>query len=892
MALAEGTRIGPYEVLGVAGKGGMGEVYRARDTRLGRVVALKVLPAELSADVERRLRLEQVARVVSSLSSPHICTLFDIGHAEGFDYLVMEFLEGETLQQRLLAGPLPRDQVLRYGGEIASALNAAHRIGVVHRDLKPGNIMLTRVGAVLLDFGLARFNRPVVSGHANDRPTETLRLTTEGTIMGTWQYMAPEQIEGGEADARTDIFALGATLYEMATGLPAFSGRTKASLIASIMASSPSPPSSQPRVAPGLGPAFDRVVRRCLEKDPENRWQSARDVALELSDIARTPLAGETTSGTRSATGRERLSWLVAGVCAVTAIAAGLAYVRAPRAMPAPTARLSLLPPPQSAFTEVKLSPDGRHLAFTTSGAKAQAGVWIRAFDGDSSVMVPGTAGAQSLTWSPDGRYVGFLQDGNFKRVEAVGGAPEVLCQLSLKISPVSQIAWSPEGILLVSSTVYQPLQQVRLSDCSVTSLGSLDTSQKEIGRSAPSFLPDGHHFLYTSNRLLPDKGVDVCVGALGSGDRTLLVHNASQPAYAAPGSLMFSREGKLLVQPFDAATLRLSGEAAPASPDQVVSNHFDGQTTYGVSGGDTLVYLPDTPVPFQLEWRDSSGARQATIGEAGANRLIQLSPDGRSILIARRALDTGTEDLWIVDSTSGVSRRVTFDRTMLTEGRWTPDGRQIVYMARRGAQFGLYRRSLDRDSEDLLLQTPFWRGPRAVSPDQRVLLFEDYSTQTGYDLWSLEIGRGRAPTAVIQTPFDEGGATFSPDGRLVAYVSNKSGRDEIYVTPFPIGGAEWKVSTGVAGHIGGGSDVAMVWRADGRELYYTSDDWSEMAVPIGAGPTPDAPKPRPLFSLAAGSQVSVTSDGRRFLVNASLAGDRPLPLTVVLNWTAARSGN
>ena len=334
MALAQGARVGPYEVLGVAGKGGMGEVYRARDTRLGRTVALKVLPAELSADSERRLRLEQEARVVSSLSSPHICTLFDVGHAEGFDYLVMEFLEGETLQQRLSSGPLSRDTVLRYGGEIAGALDAAHRIGVVHRDLKPGNIMLTRSGAVLLDFGLARFQRPVFSQEkVADRPTETLRLTTEGTILGTWQYMAPEQIEGSDADARTDIFALGATLYEMATGQAAFSGRTKASLIAAIMAGSPPTPSSAPRATPGLGRAFDRVVRRCLEKDPENRWQSARDVALELSEIARTP--SEAPAARASAPRRERLSWLIAALCAAAAVVAAAAYVRAPRVAPA-----------------------------------------------------------------------------------------------------------------------------------------------------------------------------------------------------------------------------------------------------------------------------------------------------------------------------------------------------------------------------------------------------------------------------------------------------------------------------------------------------------------------------------------------------------------------------
>jgi serine/threonine protein kinase/Tol biopolymer transport system component len=886
--LAAGTKIGPYEVLDVAGAGGMGEVYRARDTRLGRVVALKVLPTDVSADPDRRKRLEQEARVISSLSQPNICTLFDIGHQDGLDYLVMEFLEGETLQHRLLAGPLPPDQVLRFGSQIANALDKAHRAGVVHRDLKPGNIMLTKEGAKLLDFGLARFVRsPIISrGAAGDRETETVRLTSEGTILGTWHYMAPEQIEGLDADSRTDIFALGAVLYEMATGRQAFTGKSKASLIAAIMASTPPRVSADRGASPTLGPAFDRLVQRCLQKEPDERWQSARDLASELDWIA----SGESTpaapAGDRPRQLPLTVAWSVAGLAVLAALFLAYRAAQTKDAPAAPLARLSLLPPPQTHFSYVAISPDGRRLAFTVGGPADQRGLWIRSLDSAAAQLVPGTAGAIAPVWSPDSRYVAVVDDDKLKRVAAAGGAPEILCQVAS--DPGEQMgAWSREGVVLRSSMNYKPITQISLGDCSTKAATTLDKSLTEIGQTDPVFLPDGRHFIWVSDRLQPEKGLDLWVSAIGSAERTRLVHNASMPSYVAPGYLVFAREGKLLAQAFDAAALRLSGDPFPIVSERVQSNHLSGGSIYSIAAG-TLAYVPDSPVVFQLQWRDRRGTPLGVAGDPGLNRLIQLSPDGHTILAARLSPDDGKENLWTFDDIRKQWSRFTPERVNFAEARWSPDGKQILFMSRRDGQFVIGERPFDGPGTEVaLLRTPLWRAPRSLSPDGRFLLFEDFTAETGFDFWLLDRASGQPAAPFVRTRFNEGNAAFSPDGRWVAYMSNKSGRYEIYVVPFPNGDREWKVSSGVGGRVSGGSHLGMTWRADGKEIFYTGDDWTEMAVPVVAsGGAFQAATPVKLFSVAPDSQVDVSGDGMKFLVNAPVESSAGVPLTVVVNWS------
>lgn len=464
-----------------------------------------------------------------------------------------------------------------------------------------------------------------------------------------------------------------------------------------------------------MGPAFDRLVRRCLEKDPEDRWQSSRDVALELEAISSGAGDGETVTAVRPGTAvRERLAWLIAAVAAAGALALGYLHARPAPAVLAMTTRLSLLPPPHTTFGEVRLSPDGRRIAYTvTGGAREQLGVWIRSLGSTASQLVPDSAGGSGLFWSPDSAYVGFFNDQILKRVEAGGGAPEVLCTVSELPAGDGQArsaAWGRDGVVLASSQVYTPVRQISLKDCSTSAVTALDATRKEIGNTDPVLLPDGRHFLFVSNRLLPEKGLDIYIGERGAAARTLLVHNASQPSYAAPGYLAFAREGKLLAQAFDASTLHLSGDPFPIAPERLRTRHFDGTTTYSLANG-TLAYLPDVSVPYQLQWLARTGKALRSVAEPGTNRVIDLSPDGHTVLVARRAADSGAEDLWVLDSVRDAWRRFTFEREMLVEGRWTPDGRQIVFMVRRDGQFGLYKRAADGGGADeVLLRTPLWR--------------------------------------------------------------------------------------------------------------------------------------------------------------------------------------
>jgi Tol biopolymer transport system component/predicted Ser/Thr protein kinase len=893
--LAAGTRIGPYEVLDVAGKGGMGVVYRARDTRLGRLVALKVLPADVSADPDRRKRLEQEARVISSLSEPHICTLYDVGNENGVEYLVMEFLEGETLQDRLRSGPLPFEQVLRYGSEIAGALAKAHRMSIVHRDLKPGNIMLTKAGAKLLDFGLARFVKAPISiaGGPADRATETLRLTSEGAILGTWQYMAPEQAQGQDADARTDIFALGAVLYEMATGHPAFTGKSKASLIANLLTATPGAASAHARSTGRVSAAFDRLVQRCLEKDPDERWQSAKDLGRELDWIASGASDGDVASaGQRQRPLLERAAMAVAGVTTVAFLGLLYFFLRGGQPPVPATVRLSIVPPPHTSIRQITLSPDGKRLAFTVAGPANALGLWIRPLDSAVAQLVPGTSGALAPFWSPDSRYVAFVEDGKLKRVEAGGSAPEVLCQVPMIDKDPQRPAWNSNNVVLLSPELYKPMLALDLGDCSVRTAIELDAARKEISSSLATFLPDGRHFLFVANRLIPEKGVDIDIGTLGAPQRQTLVHNASMPSYVPPGYLVFAREGKLLAQSFDASTLRLAGEPFPIAAERARSNHFNGWTNYAIASG-TLVYAPDVPTPYQLQWRGRDG-KSRNLGEPDVDRLFQLSPDGHTALMARLLPDTGSELLWTYDTATNLWRRFSFTDQIATEACWGPDGREIVYLSHRNNEFGLYKMAADgTGQEETLLTTPFWRAPRSLSRDRRHLLFENYEAGTGFDLWLLTLGGGAAPAPLVKTPFSEGNGVFSPDGAWVAYMSNKSGRFEVYVQAFPPNGQEWKVSAGVAGFVGGTSRRGILWRADGKELYYTADDWQEMAVPISTAHALQAGVPVPLFRVPPDSQVDATADGQQFLVNAPVeSAVSGLPLSVVLHWTAEHSAD
>ncbi|HEX9689512.1 MAG TPA: protein kinase, partial [Thermoanaerobaculia bacterium] len=551
MTLAAGSRLGPYEILSAVGAGGMGEVYKAKDTRLERTVAVKVLPARLSENPEFRQRFEREAKTISQLSHPHICTLHDVGNQDGVEYLVMEFLEGETLTERLAKRPLPLEQVLRYGIEISDALDKAHRQGIVHRDLKPGNVMLTKSGLKLVDFGLARLAGPALGSIVSSLsvvPTQAEKgLTARGAILGTFQYMAPEQLEGGEADGRTDIFALGLLLYEMATGQKAFSGKSQASLIGAILKDDPAPISSVQPMAP---PALDRLVKTCLAKNPDDRFQTAHDVRLQLQWIAEGgSVAGVAAPVAARRKSREKLAWALFAIAALAAAGLG-GFLVARWPQPPRTVRSSLLPPEKSSFAfefgPMALSPDGRRVAFvaTSSGINM---LWVQPLSGVSAQPLAGTDGASNPFWSPDSRFLGFFADRKLKKIEASGGPPQTLADASLGRGG----SWNREGVILFVPNSREVVHRVSASGGGASPVTKLDARASELSHRWPVFLPDGRRFLYLAqNSLGAGEKNGIYAASLDGGERKLLFNANTNVAYTPPGHLLFYRERTLLARP------------------------------------------------------------------------------------------------------------------------------------------------------------------------------------------------------------------------------------------------------------------------------------------------------------------------------------------------------
>ncbi|MGH9317043.1 MAG: protein kinase domain-containing protein, partial [Thermoanaerobaculia bacterium] len=710
MAHAAGTRLGPYEILSPLGAGGMGEVYRARDARLERTVAIKVLPSGLAASPEVRQRFEREAKTISQLSHPHICAIYDVGREGEAEYIVMELLEGETLSDRLAKGALPLEQTIRYGVEISDALDKAHRQGIVHRDLKPGNVMITKSGVKLLDFGLAKaFERPLdaegrgqatVGHHPLARSGLTAiptvagspHLTQEGTILGTFQYMAPEQLEGKEADSRTDIFAFGATLYEMATGKKAFSGASQASLISAIMKEEPAPLS---QVEPTTPPAFDRLVKTCLAKDPEDRWRTAHDVMLELKWIAAggsqatpaVPVAARRKS-------REGLGWIVAGVLLLFAI--GQAFVSSRRAPPESRAiRFSVLPPAKAVVDSISVAPDGSHLAFVASSPDGRILLWVRPLEAQTARPIVGTDGAMFAFWSPDSRFLGFFAEGKLKKVEAAGGPVETLCDAAYPRGGT----WNRDGVVLFTPNSGGPVFRVSAAGGLATPLTALDPSRKETSHRWPYFLPDGRHFLYYARSGQPENA-GIYVGSLDSKETRRLVSTPSNAAYAPSGYLLFARDGTLMAQAFDVEKLRFTGEPFPAAEDV----GFDGGTfraDFAVSENGVLTYRTSASFLARLTWFDRGGKQLGSVGPPGSYFNLSLSLDDRKLAVSRLASWTGTRDIWVYDLSRGTSSRFTFDPSTELSPFWSPDASRIVFSSDRAGPLDLYQRVATGGSDD-----------------------------------------------------------------------------------------------------------------------------------------------------------------------------------------------
>jgi serine/threonine protein kinase/Tol biopolymer transport system component len=894
MALTTGTRLGPYEIQSPLGAGGMGEVYKARDTRLDRTVAIKVLPEHVATDPELRQRFEREAKTLAALSHPHICLIHDVGSEQGVDYLVMEHLEGETLAQRLSRGALPLDQALQVAIQIADALDKAHRKGIVHRDLKPGNIMLTKAGAKLLDFGLAKL-RPAARAGAvalSQAPTVTSPfgvargepITGAGSILGTFQYMAPEQVEGQEADARTDIFAFGAVVYEMVTGRKAFEGKSQASLIAAILERDPAPMSSLQPVSP---PSLGRVVRKCLAKDPDRRWQSANDLHDELRWIADADAQAEATAPQKrgTSTSDRRRAWTpIAAVAVLGMIALAIPAVRHLRETPPPAppeTRLEIVTPPTDQPTSFALSPDGRQIVFVASG-DGESRLWLRSLATTTAQPLAGTVGATYPFWSPDGRAIGFFTGNALKRLDIGGGAPQSLAAVTAGRGGT----WNADGVILFSQNARGPLFRVPASGGEAVAATKLD---RQTDHRFPVFLPDGRQFLFYVQGTPDTTGI--FLGSLDSADIRRLTPADTAGVYLSSGWLLWVRGGTLVAQRLDLGQKALTGDPVTLADPVAIGTSNAGAISVSVTG--FVAYRAGAAIRRQLVWVDRTGKALGTMGGPDENGLSapSVSPDGRRVAVQRTV--GGNLDIWLLDGSR--TSRFTFDAAQDRYPIWSPDGSRIAFDSDRTGAFDLYQKSSSGVGvEELLAESAQTKVPHDWSADGRFLLYVSIDPQTGRDLWVLPVEGNRKPWVFLKTSFDERQSAFSPDGRWVAYESNESGRYEIHVRALaaPVASdaaadvvGQWQVSTA------GG--VYPRWRPDGKELYYLSPTGAMMAAPIvvtGSAFEPGAAVtlfPTRIYGGGVeqqqGRQYDVTRDGR-FLINAEL-DNAAAPITLLMNW-------
>ena len=883
MPLTSGTRLGPYEVVSPLGAGGMGEVYRARDTRLERDVAVKILPTDLSSDPSLRQRLDREAKAVSKLAHPHICTLHDIGHQNGVDFIVMELVEGETLEHRLAKGPLPPDQTMRYASQIADALAKAHKRGITHRDLKPSNIMLTKSGTKLMDFGLAKeTGQAPLATAMTEMTAEQSKLTVEGTIVGTFQYMAPEQLEGKEADARTDIFALGEVIYEMATGKPAFAGKSRASLIAAILSSEPQPMTAWQPMTP---PALERVVKRCLAKDPDDRWQTATDLASELNWIAEG--GSQPTEAVRVPTGRkswERASLLLTTIFFLLALAAGVGWWGANKLRPRPMYFHASVP---FAANDLALSPDGQMLAMVAYSAQANNyALWTYEVGGRRTTSLDGTQGASYPFWSPDGKFIGFFADGKLKKVEVSGGQPQVLCN-----APNGRGGtWNRDGVILFTPDGFGGLYRVSSSGGSPVEVTKPDTSRIETSNRWPVFLPDGKHFIYLGANFTGQlENNAIFLGSLDSQEKQVLVSTSANAAYADLGYLLYLRDNKTLVaQPFDLRRFVLTGEPHTLS-DEVLYFPTVDRAIFSVSGGDVLVTQTEKGASVsQLTWFDRSGKPVGMVGTPGSYKNLRLSPDGRRVVVDQTDQDGRNVNIWILEPARGAATRLTFDPSIHQTPVWSPDGRQILFSANRKLSMQFYLKNADGsgaeeevfgfDLSTAVSQSNVWDWSR----DGKYVL-----VRKGNELWYLT-WPDHIAKPLLQTNWTVRNAQLSPDGRWFAYASNETGSMEVYVSPFLNGNGKWQVSSG------GGQEPR--WRQDGKELFYVAANGKMMAAAVtAAGASFEAGSPAALFQTHRRQPISaqdvfsydVSSDGQRFLIITKVDEANAAPLSVLLNWAS-----
>jgi serine/threonine protein kinase len=879
MPLSAGTRLGPYEIESLLGAGGMGEVYRARDTRLERTVAIKVLPEHLTAVSESRRRFQREARLASQLSHPHICTLFDVGEQDGHSYIAMEYLEGETLAQRLVKGPLPLEQVLRYGVEIADALDHAHRQGkIVHRDLKPSNIMLTKSGVKLLDFGLARCATPPdLAESVSIVSTLEEPITERNTMLGTVQYMPPEQLEGGETDARTDVFALGAVLYEMATGRKAFIGRTRASLISSVLTSQPVPVASLQPLTP---PSLDALIRTCLAKDPDERWQTAHDVKLQLRWLAEAnSQAGVPVAVVHRRRWRERISWGWAALATIAATLFGIGYVRRVPQLSPPVNFTVELPPGLTVSGRIfpYISPDGRELLFSAQDSKGESIAILRSLDSPQSRILELPWQAVGYRWSYDSRHILYGLANKLWRMDLEGGAPEIVCEMP----PSTRLrAINPSGLILLRSDPASDWITLSPTDCKADVILKGDRSDYDGGYEWPIFLPDGRHFLFVGVR--SNKHHDILMASLDFPHPEVLVRDASVPKYVEPGYLIFEREGVILAQRFDASSRKISGQPLRVVPKHV--NYMGAGADMDVSPGGTLVYLEQVTPPVELRWVDQSGQVVSKMGAPDKYRAIRLSPNGNRILMGIFDSNTHTSRIATMDLSTGVTeQQSSLGAPEEVRAAWSPDGRQIAYTALQGHFYQAFLKNLD-DAGDgsRVADIPAHVTIDDWSPDGKGLLVEDQGDKGQFlHLYLLPLEGDHKPRPIVQFSGYSWGGRFSPDGKWLAYTAVESpfAVPNIYVCPVTL-------QPGMGHRITADGGSQPHWSGNGRQLFYLIPDHHVVAVTFtAASPTEfHVGRPVALFSTFEDTGFDVARDGMHFVTGAPL-GEEQGKIFVTVNF-------
>jgi len=906
MPIQSGTHLGPYEILSAIGAGGMGEVYRARDPKLGRDVAIKVLPEAFARDAERMARFQREAKVLASLSHPNIATIYGLEDSGSTRALVMELVEGPTLADRIKAGPIPVDEAVRIARQIADALEYAHERGIIHRDLKPANVKVSNDDVVkVLDFGLAKaLEGDPSSIDISTSPTISRMATQQGVLLGTAAYMSPEQAKAKSVDRRADIWAFGCVLYEMLTGKQAFTGETVTDTLASVI-------KEEPNLShlPTATPAHVRVLlQRCLQKDPKQRLRDIGDARIALDEVL-SGAARQVSTGPAQQAAQRKL-WLVSGIAGLLLVSTlWLAWIRVREkpAAPAELMRLEIPLPAKAIFPPsgtFGLSPDGHKLAFFAAGPEGVQHLWVRALDSPEPRPLPGSESPQypPFFWSPDSRFIVFDAGGKLKKIDISGGAPETLCDLSGNAVGGS---WNNDGVIVFGTSVAAVggIMRVSATGGTATPLTALDPSRKEVQHTYPSFLPDGRHFIYLRVSTTTENS-GVYIGSLDAKPREQdsreLLKTKFGAAYVSSsdpesGHIVFARDGAILAQPFDAHRLELTGE--PVTLVEGVGAWID-YGFFSTSRNGILVYRTgNIGGGYQLTWFDRQGKALGTAGTPATLFLSQgLSPDGTRAVFSR--LDfaaTNAADLWLLDFSRDTSARLTFGPSNNSNGAWSPDGNRIAFASLRNGTSDIYQKLTNGTSEEeLLLKSSENNYPSSWSRDGRFLLYTAVDPKTKGDLWVLPLDGDKKPFPFLRTEFNEQNGRFSPDGHLIAYTSDDSGRNEVYVRTFSPNSAG-VTDAGVKWLISNAGGAEAHWRGDGKELYYQSPDGKMMAVEITTNPVFRAGTPTVLFQTppvrevngGLGPQWDVTSDGKRFLFAAPDSQVTQAPFTVVLNWTS-----